>query len=87
MGAPESDAVKVIQGIYQAGFDNLKRGSSAAEPLLPGAGFGRSGNGRSANPGWAPKGDALEPKARDFRPGGPSTVAHFTGLGPAGALS
>ena len=24
-GASESDAVKVIQGIYQAGFDNLKK--------------------------------------------------------------
>lgn len=24
-GAPESDAIEVIQGIYQAGFDNLKK--------------------------------------------------------------
>ena len=24
-GAPESDAMEVIQGIYQAGFDNLKK--------------------------------------------------------------
>ena len=24
-GAPESDAVKVIEGIYQAGFDNLRK--------------------------------------------------------------
>jgi hypothetical protein len=24
-GAPESDAVKAIEGIYQAGFDNLKK--------------------------------------------------------------
>ena len=24
-GAPETDAVQVIQGIYQAGFDNLKK--------------------------------------------------------------
>ncbi len=25
VGAPEPDAVKVIEGIYQAGFENLKR--------------------------------------------------------------
>ena len=24
-GAPENDAIKVIEGIYQAGFDNLKK--------------------------------------------------------------
>jgi len=24
-GAPEPDAIKVIQGVYQAGFDNLKK--------------------------------------------------------------
>ena len=24
-GAPDNDAVQVIQGIYQAGFDNLKK--------------------------------------------------------------
>jgi hypothetical protein len=25
VGAPESQAVETIQGIYQAGFDNLKK--------------------------------------------------------------